>query len=287
MSCGVSSTSSRPPTSASTTGAAALEGTSARRSALRWLKVHQVERDAQRGRHLVPDRLTPQGRVGDVAQRAVRSSEQPAQGVDDLPERSAVGPVDADEPGHPSPARGRGAHPGRCALPEARGVLHHGEEHRAVEGRALPAYGVGPAGQRPVDPHPARSVLAVPGTRAEPVPVLVAVVVLAREHERHEDVVVADVAPDDDHGAVLALGGVLLVGDPHPDHLAGVRVAVGHGGVLGADLPAEVPGPAALGSLIGHRRSLGREAVGDTSSCRVGDPGATRHHRNCCGPLDV
>ena len=54
--------------------------------------------------------------------------------------------------------------------------------------------------------------------------VLVAVVVLARQLQSDE---VTSVVPDDEDGAVLATGVVLLERDPGPDDLARVRVTIG------------------------------------------------------------
>ena len=116
-------------------------------------------------------------------------------------------------------------------------------ERGAVQGGSLAADLVGGEPQQPVQAHLARTALGVPGAGADVHPqpagtsllLGVTVVVLRGQLEGEQ---VGPLPTDDEHGAVLALGGVLLVGDPGPAHLAGVRATVGPG------RPAELAGRA-------------------------------------------
>src|SRR6478609_7476333 len=102
----------------------------------------------------------------------------------------------------------------------------------AGEHGTLAAHPVGVDPNEPVDPDLARASSAVPRAGADVDPLaaraslllLVTVVVLARQGQRHEPVALA---PDDEHRPVLALAVVLLVGHPGPDDLAGIGAAVG------------------------------------------------------------
>ena len=133
----------------------------------------------------------------------------------------------------------------RCCAARDGAVDHGG---KVADGRAAPSRRTARAlhRERAVEPHPARSVLAVPGTGPDRVPGRVALVVLAREHQADEDARVVGVAADDQQRSVLADAVVLLEGDPRPRRPRRVGVAVAARGVLRAHGAPEVPGPAPL-----------------------------------------
>ena len=88
--------------------------------------------------------------------------------------------------------------------------------------------------EQSVQAHLTGAALTVPVTGADVVPEAaparllggVAVMVLAR-HLRHDQTGL--MASQDQDGPVLALGGILLEGNPGPHHLAGVGLAIGVG----------------------------------------------------------
>ena len=68
-------------------------------------------------------------------------------------------------------------------------------------------------------------------------------------------------ASQDQDGPVLALGGILLEGNPGPHHLAGVGLAIGVGGVGEVRQPQGGDVVDADASRRGGRRARGGSAV--------------------------
>ena len=120
--------------------------------------------------------------------------------------------------------------------------------------------------EQAVQAHLTGAALTVPVAGADVVPEAaparllggVAVMVLAR-HLRHDQTGL--MASQDQDGPVLALGGILLEGNPGPHHLAGVGLAIGVGGVGEVRQPQGGDVVDADASRRGGRRARGGSAV--------------------------
>ncbi len=104
--------------------------------------------------------------------------------------------------------------------------------------------------EHPVQPHPTGSAVLIPAAAADSYPVPVGgVSLLAGHHQPEQDVAVA---AHDQHRAVLAAGGVVLIGHPRPHDFARVGPTVQIGGV------DELAGPVRGGRAVaGHRAARG------------------------------
>lgn len=120
----------------------------------------------------------------------------------------------------------------------------------------------------PVELHPARPMFGIPGARTEFE--IVGTIFVLRRQRNPDDTGAAPTQHSD--RTVLSLRRIVFVGDPRPDDLTGIGVAVGVGlvseGRRGGFVTASARsagskrGDHGLQQLLGHRRSLAGRPVG-------------------------